>query len=222
MRISVIKRIGEDGCTLPEALAIQDGWFDDIRGGTCAEASVLFAEHPPVYSLVRRNRPELLFKNAPPPFVPIHEFEAGERGGRITFHGPGQIVCYMVFKIEDFGFSIGSLTRTLDDLVIAALQPYGIKGETKPDNLPMPASGVWVSASGGNRKIASRGLRISEGITRFGFALNVSTDLSYYDAIYPCGLNIRMTSIKELTGKDVSLSEIADDLASGIHVFSKK
>lgn len=190
---------------IQETLRKQETVFEDVlRKNGCN--AILFAEHEPVYTYVPGKPSEgRLLRNGSPetlraPLVPVH------RGGSITYHGPGQLVCYFIWNLTRTKLGIYELNDLIDASTTALLARYGISGEPKPDALPTEASGVWVRGKDGvSRKIASRGLRVAmngtRSITRFGCALNLSTDLRWFDAIYPCGLDIEMTSVERETGQ---------------------
>ena len=153
----------------------------------------IFCEHPNVYTLGKSgdeknllvSKQDLLKKNA--------DFYKINRGGDITFHGPGQIVGYPIFDLDNFFTDIHKYLRLLEEAVILTLNEYGVfcgrsRGET----------GVWVDAGKKNaRKICALGVRTSRWVTMHGFALNVNTDLDYFNNIIPCGIsNKKVTSIK--------------------------
>ncbi len=127
-----------------------------------------------------------------------------DRGGKVTYHGPGQVVGYPIFKIDELGFDVHSYLRTLEEVIILTLEDYGIKGGRKKG-----LTGVWV----GDEKIASIGIKISRWVTMHGFALNVNTDLKFFDFIFPCGLkNFEMTSMKKILGFEVDIEEVKRSL----------
>ncbi|MBI1998797.1 MAG: lipoyl(octanoyl) transferase LipB [Parcubacteria group bacterium] len=188
-------------CPIAHVLSEQEKLCANIRGGEWNY--ILFAEHQHVYTYVENKAPDkMLFRGGDrsalrAPLVAAH------RGGSITYHGPGQLVCYFVFDLAKCGIGVQELNGMIEmSLTELLLHHHGIRGTPKPPHLPEAANGVWVRGSDGvSRKIASRGLLVnSEGVTRFGCALNVTTDLSWFDAIFPCGLDIAMTSVKEETG----------------------
>lgn len=127
-----------------------------------------------------------------------------DRGGKITYHGPGQIVGYPIFKLDDLGFDVHSYLRALEEVIISTLEDYGIKGGRKTG-----LTGVWV----GDEKIASIGIKVSRWVTMHGFALNVNTDLSFFDFIFPCGFkDVSMTSMKKVIGFEVAFDEVKRNL----------
>lgn len=123
-----------------------------------------------------------------------------DRGGKITYHGPGQIVGYPVFHLEELGIDVHSYLRMIEEVIILTLSDFGIKSERR-SNL----TGVWV----GEDKIASIGIKVSHWVTMHGFALNVNTDLKYFDFIFPCGLrDVKMTSMQRILGREVDMGEV--------------
>ena len=130
---------------------------------------------------------------------------ASDRGGDITFHGPGQIVGYAIVDLERRGRDLHRYLRDLESVLLRALAEFGIRGE-RAEGL----TGVWV----GDSKVAAIGIRVSRWIAHHGFALNVDTDLSYFDLIVPCGIaGRRVTSMTELTGTAIPRERVQDALA---------
>lgn len=166
----------------------------------------ILCEHPPVYTLGKSGHLEnVLISEAEMDQKGIQFFKTN-RGGDITFHGPNQIVGYPVIDLEKFYTDIGRYLRELEEVIIVTLAEYNIiggriKGET----------GVWIDAGivGKERKICAMGVRCSRWITMHGFALNVNTDLSYFDHIIPCGIqNKKVTSIVTELKEEVNISEV--------------
>jgi len=171
---------------------------------------LLFVEHPPVYTLGKSGKIEHVLINEKERADRGIEFFHTNRGGDITFHGPEQIVGYPILDLEKFGTDIGKYLRNLEEVVIMTLNDFDIiagrsAGET----------GVWIDAQikGKERKICAMGVRCSRWITMHGFALNVNTDLSYFDHIIPCGIqNKKVTSMKEELKKEISVKEVKKSL----------
>ena len=177
----------------------------------------IFCEHPNVYTLGKSgdeknllvSKQDLLKKNA--------DFYKINRGGDITFHGPGQIVGYPIFDLDNFFTDIHKYLRLLEEAVILTLNEYGVfcgrsRGET----------GVWVDAGKKNaRKICALGVRTSRWVTMHGFALNVNTDLDYFNNIIPCGIsNKKVTSIKNELDKQLKIEDVKKKLKCNlIRVF---
>lgn len=171
---------------------------------------LLFVEHPAVYTLGKSGKMEHVLINEEQRKEKGIEFYQTNRGGDITFHGPDQIVGYPILDLEKFYTDIGRYLRELEEVIILTLADYGIaagrsSGET----------GVWIDAAvrGRERKICAMGVRCSRWITMHGFALNVNTDLSYFNHIIPCGIqNKKVTSIKEELGRTVPMNEVKEKL----------
>ncbi|WP_110473124.1 MAG: lipoyl(octanoyl) transferase LipB [Candidatus Karelsulcia muelleri] len=156
---------------------------------------LLIVEHSNVYTLGRRGfYKNLLFnKNK----IPISKID---RGGDITYHGPGQLVCYPIIYIKNLSLEIKKYLRLLEEVIIQLLFNFLIKGYSK-----LPETGVWVK----NRKICAIGIKISRLVTMHGFALNVNTNLHYYNNIIPCGIKKKgVTSIKKEKKKIVSMYKV--------------
>jgi lipoyl(octanoyl) transferase len=129
-----------------------------------------------------------------------------ERGGDVTFHGPGQLVGYPILDLKNYKKSISWYMRSLEEVIIDTLDIYGLEAIRK-DGL----TGVWI----GDEKIAALGVRISRWVTMHGFALNVNTDLNYYDGIIPCGiLEYGVTSMEKLLDCKISMDDIKNNLIS--------
>jgi lipoyl(octanoyl) transferase len=138
------------------------------------------------------------------------EFFRTNRGGDITFHGLQQIVGYPIFDLEKFYTDIGRYLRELEEVIIQTIGEYGIKGERSKGE-----TGVWVEpgTSGKARKICAMGIRCSRWITMHGFALNVNTDLSYFENIIPCGIqNKQVTSMQKELGVKVDIEAVKQKL----------
>lgn len=175
-----------------------------------AEPTVLLVEHPPVITLTHRARPNLLADDATLTKLGVATAET-DRGGDITYHGPGQLVVYPILKLGDFGLNLSSYMRLLERAVIDTIATWGITGHTE-----CGATGVWVDTSGvagdaqrpvpndenpSAAKICAMGVRIRKNTTMHGLALNVAPDLSHFDLIVPCGLHDRsVTSLQQLLG----------------------
>ena len=170
----------------------------------------LFVEHPHVYTLGKSgdisnlliNEKELKNKNA--------SFYKINRGGDITYHGPGQIVGYPILDLENFLTDIHKYLRLLEEKIIITLDNYGIKAERNEGK-----TGVWLDVNTPfPKKICAMGVRASRWVTMHGFALNVNVDLDYFNNIIPCGLNENVvTSInKELDNSEIDISEVKNIL----------
>src|SRR5450432_4663852 len=163
--------------------------------------SLLFAEHPPVYTLGKSGKIENVLITEKQRQAKGIEFFYTNRGGDITFHGPQQIVGYPILDLEKFYTDIGRYLRDLEEVIILTMAEYGIKGDRSKGE-----TGVWIEPGipGRERKICAMGIRCSRWITMHGFALNVNTDLSYFNNIIPCGIiNKQVTSVEKELGHKV-------------------
>jgi lipoyl(octanoyl) transferase len=166
------------------------------------EHFLLFCEHPPVYTLGKSgNAANILISSEEMQQKEIQFFKIN-RGGDITFHGPGQIVGYPILDLEKMYTDIGRYLRELEEVVIDTLFHFGIKGERSKGE-----TGVWINPDepGKERKICAMGVRCSRWITMHGFALNVNTNLDYFKNIIPCGI-----TDKKVTSMALELNDFVD------------
>jgi len=178
------------------ALAIQTAMLAARLDGRVGD-TLLMMEHPHVFTLGRGADERFIVAN--PAGAPIRRVS---RGGQVTYHGPGQLIGYPILKLEGRDRDVTKYLRDLETAMIDALAKFGIGAARRE-----PMTGVWV----GSRKIASIGVAIRRWTTWHGFALNVSTDLSFFDSIVPCGIEgCRMTSLCELANRAVSVREFAE------------
>ena len=169
---------------------------------------LLFCEHPPVFTLGKSGKMEHVLLNEAERAAKGIAFYPTNRGGDITFHGPGQLVGYPILDLEKFYTDIGKYLRNLEEVIILTMADYGLKGERSPGE-----TGVWLDPfeKGRERKICAMGVRCSRWITMHGFAFNINTDLSYFDAIIPCGIKDKqVTSLERELGYPVSLDEVKE------------
>ena len=169
---------------------------------------LLLVEHFPVYTLGKNTPKEHLLTKESDNISIIQT----DRGGDITFHGPGQLVVYPILDLNQYRRSITWYMRELEQLIIDVLKEYDINAERKKG-----LTGVWVKG----KKIAALGVRISKWVTMHGFSLNINPDLKYYQGIIPCGIkDYGVTSMADLLGNDVpDMSEIKDTLVQ--HFIAK-
>ena len=184
-------------------------WMHDLAGARLREEipdTLLVVEHPPVYTAGRLWRAEHLLHTEAELRSNGAEFHVVDRGGSVTFHGPGQLVGYPIIALGPDRDVIGYLRR-LEDVVIAACADVGVRAVRDP-----AGTGVWADG----RKVCAIGVRVQRGrVTLHGFALNCSTDLRWFDAIVPCGLVGRaVTSLSELTGRRVSVEEMVEPVVA--------
>lgn len=170
----------------------------------------LLVEHPPVYTLGKSGMLEhILIDDITRERLGI-EFFKTNRGGDITFHGPGQIVGYPILDLEKIYTDIGKYLRSLEEVIIRTMAYYGLKGERSPGE-----TGVWLDPAipGQERKICAMGVRCSRWITMHGFAFNVNTDLSYFDMIIPCGIKQKsVTSLAKELNSTPDIQEVKEVL----------
>lgn len=181
-----------------------------IKGTDPAEVPtshyLLFVEHPAVYTLGKSGHKENVLLDDEGLKQRNIQFFNTNRGGDITFHGPDQIVGYPILDLEKFYTDIGRYLRNLEEMIILTLADYGIKGDRSKGE-----TGVWIDPDkpGKERKICAMGVRCSRWVTMHGFALNVNTDLSYFNHIIPCGIaNKQVTSLEKEIGAKLSVEEV--------------
>jgi lipoyl(octanoyl) transferase len=185
------------------------------RGEIPADGAVttnhfLFCEHPPVYTLGKSGHMENLLLNEEQLADKGITFVPTNRGGDITYHGPGQVVGYPILDLEHFFTDIGKYLRLLEEVVIRTLAEYGIRGDRSPGE-----TGVWLDPGDPEkaRKICAMGVRCSRWITMHGFALNVNTDLNYFGNIIPCGIvDKKVAAMQEELGREIPLAEVKEKL----------
>jgi len=169
------------------------------------EHYLLFVEHPPVYTLGKSGNIENVLMSEAQLEENGIQFFRTNRGGDITFHGDQQIVGYPILDLEKFYTDIGKYLRNLEEVIIATLADYGLKGARSTGE-----TGVWLDPyiPGRERKVCAMGVRTSRWITMHGFAFNVNTDLSYFNNIIPCGIqNKQVTSLEKELGKKIDFEE---------------
>jgi len=174
----------------------RNGEFKGIRKSD----ALLFVEHPHVYTLGKSGDEENMLRSV----LELQELEAEyvktNRGGDITYHGPGQIVGYPILDLDRHFTDIHKYLRYLEEVIIKVCADYGLEAE-RIDGL----TGVWI----GEQKICAMGIRCSRWVTMHGFALNVNTNLQYFNNIIPCGIEDKqVTSLQKLLGKDIDPEEV--------------
>jgi lipoyl(octanoyl) transferase len=180
----------------PEAERIMNSRIIGIAEGSQREA-VWLLEHPPIYTKGTSAHPTELLQ---PDRFPVY---GTGRGGRYTYHGPGQRIAYVMLNLRSRGHDVRAFVSNLETWLIQTLLAFGIAGERREDKV-----GVWVKKNGSDYKIAALGIRISRGVTFHGISLNVDPDLSHFDGIVPCGVTDGgVTSFKDL-GLTVTMQEV--------------
>jgi len=200
-----VLRVLKPGLTPYDAAwAYQRALANDMANGKTppGQDTLILLEHPPVITIGRRgNQDEVLFSQEALGRRGV-ELRETNRGGAVTWHGPGQLVGYPVFDLNHHGRDVHSHMRRIEAALIAALATMGVTA-CRREGL----TGVWVQ----DRKIASIGVAISHWITYHGFALNIDPDLSHFDLIVPCGLKgVVMTSVRRETGQPTTVAQAAE------------
>lgn len=209
----VVKELGLMDYT--QAFNYQSVLFDEIRTIKSENQKentkiltpnyLLFVEHHPVYTLGKSGDINNLLLSS----IQLKErgidFYQSNRGGDITFHGPGQIVGYPILDLDNFFSDIHQYMRVLEEVIIATLADYGLKGERSDGE-----TGVWLDVGTPfARKICALGVKTSKWVTMHGFALNVNTNLGYFDHIIPCGIRGKaVTSLEAELGKTIALNDV--------------
>ena len=172
---------------------------DERRLGTVPDTLIL-VEHDPVYTLGKNSNENHLLRSRDTN-IPVYQIE---RGGDVTFHGPGQLVGYPILDLRDHCQSVSWYMRTLEEVLIQTLGQFCIEARRRAG-----LTGVWV----GEEKIAALGVRLSRWVSMHGFALNVNTDLNFFDGIIPCGIfEYDVTSMTRVLGKEVSMVEVEETI----------
>jgi lipoyl(octanoyl) transferase len=176
-----------------EALRIQETLVEERKRGE-GDDTLLFVEHPHVITMGRNGKEHNLLASSEVLERTGIEFFETNRGGDVTYHGPGQLVGYPIFDLREWRRDVHAFFRGVEDALIEALSTVGVEAERLPQK---GYEGVWVRGA----KIAAIGVHISRWITSHGFALNVDTDLSYFKYIVPCGLTKPVCSLRSLGSK---------------------
>lgn len=196
-----------------EAWARQTEWFDALleakQAGKEYVNRVVMCEHPHVYTLGRSGKESNMLLSA----GQLERIGATlfhiDRGGDITYHGPGQLVCYPILNLEEFSLGLKEYVRLLEEAVIRLCASYGIAAGRLPK-----ATGVWLEGDTPRaRKICAIGVRSSHFVTMHGLALNVNTDLRYFSYIHPCGfVDKGVTSLQQELGRALPMAEVKERL----------
>lgn len=186
----------------PDLLDYHEGWalqrrvHADVVAGARPD-SLILCEHEPVYTAGRRTTED----DRPADGTPVVDVD---RGGRITWHGPGQLTGYPIVRLPD-RHEVVAFVRDLEAMMIDVAHAFGVSGERVEGR-----SGVWVRSSGGWDKIGAIGLRVEQGVTMHGFALNCSNDLAPYGRIVACGIrDAGVTTLSALTGRTITPADAA-------------
>jgi len=179
-----------------DAWALQEQAHAEVLAG--GEEQLILVEHPPVITYGRRPGLEknLIASEEQLQKLGVDVVQS-DRGGDITFHGPGQLVVYPIIRLNDHRLSVGGYVRMLQETVIEALGDLGVEAHRDEG-----AIGVWVGEGASAEKISAIGVRIRRGVSIHGLALNVTTDLKFFDLIVPCGISNRgVTSLRRVLGE---------------------
>jgi len=201
-------------CDFEQALKIQKK-IHELRVENKIPDTLILVEHPSVLTIGKSGS----FDNILISTEVLHEkgikIYQIERGGDITYHGPGQIVGYPIFYVKTALAGIKAMIKNIASLLIFTLNDFGVEATVKPKFV-----GVWV----GDEKIASIGIAVKHWVTFHGFALNVTTDLTYFDLIRPCGLaNVKMTSLEKILQKKIELTEVKERIKVNLEkVFNQR
>ena len=201
----------QDGLFLQENLF--NAQLKNLEANKATSNTLIFLQHDPVYTLGKSGDLNNLK-------VPIEETDAEffktNRGGDITYHGPGQLTGYPIFDLNSFNIGVREYVEILEQCIIDCISAYGLIGKRLDG-----ASGVWIDAgTSAERKICAVGIKVSRGICMHGFAFNINTDLSYFENIIPCGLEDKgVTSMAKELGKTQDFIEIEKSL---LKQFDKK
>lgn len=188
------------------AFALQRELAEKRKSGSIPD-QLLFVEHDPVVTLGRNAHMENVLADEELLARAGIELQHTDRGGDVTYHGPGQVVGYPIFDLREWKRDVVAYLRGLEEVLIGALSEFDIQARRIAG-----ATGVWVSMPGGPAKIAAIGVHISRWVASHGFALNVDTDLTYFRYIVPCGLTQPVTSMRA-AGSQAQRKEVMDTLA---------
>lgn len=184
-----------------EAYEIQHRLADQRASGELDHDVMLLLEHPSVYTAGKRTEDS----DRPVNGAPVIEVD---RGGRITWHGPGQVVGYPIIKLAE-PLDVVDYVRRLEEALIGVCARHGVTTGRVAGR-----SGVWISDAAGERKLGQVGIRVAKGVTLHGFALNVNPDMTVFDAIVPCGIaDAGVTSLAKETGSPITVDSVLADIA---------
>ena len=194
--------------------AYKDSWslqkeLLDRRSNNEINDTLIFVEHESVYTLGKNADENHILQNHPDDVQTFHI----ERGGDVTYHGPGQLVGYPIIDLRDYKKSISWYMRSLEDVIIQTLREFSIISNRKEG-----MTGVWVD----DEKICAMGVRLSRWVTMHGFALNLAPKMEYYDSMIPCGIQeYGITSMSDILCKDISMHEVIESLSTNfIKIFN--
>ena len=188
-------------------MLLQDKAYKEIISGLI-KGSILTLEHEKVITLGRRASQKDILVNQKLLVKQGFDIQFTDRGGQVTIHSKGQLVCYISIPLKNFKIKPVDFVRKVENMIIALLKEFGINGHTIKGK-----TGVWVNYNSIEKKIAAIGVRVSNRITLHGFALNISNDLTLFDNIVPCGLpESKVTSVSEITNNVPKRSDLITKL----------
>ena len=196
-----------------EVWALQESLLDEVKQAKAAGKTgcnrLLFVEHDPVFTVGKSGKDANMLASASVLQSQNAEFIHVDRGGDVTFHGPGQLVGYPIFDLEEFSIGVKSYVDRIEEAIIRSMEQYGIRCERLQG-----ATGVWIEPHTPRaRKICAIGVKCSRFVTMHGFALNVNTDLSYFGMINPCGFTDKgVTSMQKELGQPLDFAQVCDTL----------
>lgn len=170
----------------------------------------ILCEHKPVYTIGKSGSSDNLLINEEELAYKEIEYFKINRGGDITYHGPGQLTGYLILDLDDYYHDVHKYVRDIEEAIILFLRNFGINGE-RIDGF----TGVWLNDANGQRKICAIGVHMSRWVSLHGFALNINTDLSYFKNIIPCGINEQgkeVTNLSSELGKDIYVNDVFEKL----------
>lgn len=221
MEIEITRLSGMD---YAKVWQMQTAWFDELvqakQAGKTYANRIVLCHHRPTYTIGRSGKDaNMLLSAAQLERVGAELFHV-DRGGDITYHGPGQIVCYPILNLEEFHLSLREYVAMLEEAVINVCACFGIEGATR---LP-GATGVWLEPDTPRaRKICAIGVRCSHFVTMHGLALNVNTDLNYFRYINPCGfIDKGVTSMQQELGRTIEIEMVEAQLLDQLFHFLRK
>lgn len=203
--LKTIRLISLPKTAYSEVWDMQHTIFNDLLQGKESDTLIL-CEHPPVYTLGRvTEKANILFTESELRKFGVEKFEI-ERGGDVTFHGPGQLVSYPLLNLSRFREDLGWYLRALEETIILALREYHVEGFRIPGR-----TGVWTGKKDREEKICAIGIKASRWCTMHGSALNVNTDLSYFQRIIPCGIGDKqVTSLEKILGQKIEMEDVKE------------
>ncbi len=209
-RLSTVDGVGELKVVRAGRVDYEPAWAHQRAVHTAVAAglepdTVLLLEHPSVYTAGKRTEPG----ERPADGTPVIDVD---RGGKITWHGPGQLVGYPIVRLPD-PIDVVAYVRRMEGMLIDVCADFGVSA-TRVEG----RSGAWITGDGPDRKIAAIGIRVARGVTLHGFALNCDPDLRFFDTFVPCGIaDAGVTSLSKELGRDVTIDEVLPVVESHVH-----